>query len=107
MHKKMQNENILCEIFLFEWIIAVYSNILDRDFCLRLWDNILFHGEYYIIKVAIAICHCLEEKLKQSSVDPHITTVIKRIPEYVNEMELFHCLNNFTLTKQEYFTAKI
>ena len=107
MHKKMQNENILCEIFLFEWIIAVYSNILDRDFCLRLWDSILFHGEYYIIKVAIAICHCLEEKLKQSSADHHITTVIKRIPEYVNEMELFHCLNNFTLTKQEYFTAKI
>jgi len=64
LHQKLQQLNLSCHIFLFEWIVTMYSNIFDLDFAIRIWDNILFHGEYFTIKVALAICQCVEDKIK-------------------------------------------
>ena len=47
---------IQCSMYLFEYVISLYSNNVDFEMSSRLWDNILFHGEYYVIKVALAIC---------------------------------------------------
>ena len=63
-HQKLQHMNLSCHIFLFEWIVTMYSNIFKLDFSIRIWDNILFHGEYFTIKFALAICQCVEDKCK-------------------------------------------
>jgi len=37
----------------------------------------------------------------------HVIMVIKHVPDYVNETELFHCIENLSLPKEEYYKAKI
>ena len=60
LHTAFKATNISCSIFLFEWIVALYSNIFPIETSARLWDQYLFHGDYFLIKVAISICLCLE-----------------------------------------------
>ena len=63
LHQAFKHTNISCSIFLFEWIVALFSNIFALETSARLWDSYLYHGDYYLIKIAIAICQCLEQQL--------------------------------------------
>ena len=56
LHKLLEGSGMGCSLFLHEWVVCLYSNILPEDMCQRIWDNILFYGEYFIIKSALAIC---------------------------------------------------
>ena len=47
---------ISCSIFLFEWVVAAYSNIFSMDLASRIWDNFFYFGEFYIVKCALTIC---------------------------------------------------
>jgi hypothetical protein len=51
-----ESTGISCSIFLFEWIIAMFSNIFPLDLSSRIWDSIFYFGEFFIIKTGIAIC---------------------------------------------------
>lgn len=56
LHGQFKATNISCSIFLFEWIVAMYSNIFTLEVSSRLWDQYLYHGDYFLMKVAIAVC---------------------------------------------------
>jgi hypothetical protein len=38
LHTSFKHSNISCSIFLFEWIVALYSNIFPLEVSARLWD---------------------------------------------------------------------
>lgn len=63
LHGVFKQTNISCSIFLFEWIVALFSNIFPLETSARLWDSYLYFGDFYLLKVAIAICACLEQHL--------------------------------------------
>ena len=69
---------ISCSIFLFEWIIAMYSNIFQLDMSSRIWDNIFYFGEFYIIKTAMAICTCICETQDMSSFE-NVILIVKNV----------------------------
>jgi Rab-GTPase-TBC domain len=60
LHGAFKATNISCSIFLFEWIVALFSNIFPLETSARLWDAYLFFGDFYLLKIAIGICYCLE-----------------------------------------------
>ena len=60
LHEIFVETGISCSIFLFEWVVAIYSNIFQLDLSSRIWDNFFYFGDFYIIKIALAICLCLE-----------------------------------------------
>jgi len=41
----------------------MYSNIFTLEVSSRLWDQYLYHGDYFLMKVAIAVCQCLAEQM--------------------------------------------
>lgn len=63
LHQAFKLTNISCSIFLFEWIVALYSNIFSLETSARLWDSFLYYGDYFLVRIAIAICNCLEASL--------------------------------------------
>ena len=69
---------ISCSIFLFEWIIAMYSNIFQLDLSSRIWDSILYFGEFYIMKTALAICVCISETQDMSSFE-NVVLIVKNV----------------------------
>jgi hypothetical protein len=50
-----------CSIFLFEWIVTLFSNVFELDISARIWDNYFFYGDYYLMKVCIGISQILEK----------------------------------------------
>ena len=48
-------------VFLFEWVVALFSNILPLESSARIWDNYFFYGDEFLMKVCLGICACLEK----------------------------------------------
>ena len=67
MHENFRQTGLSCSIFLFEWIVAVYSNIFQLNMSSRIWDNFFFYGEFYILKTGLAIFAALESKTNSDS----------------------------------------
>ena len=63
-YKKLEESEITKEIFLFEWIITMYSSIFKPEFSFKLWDSIFYHGNYFILKIALAIFKCIATRSK-------------------------------------------
>ncbi len=38
MHSVFKQTNLSCSVFLFEWIVAIYSNIFPLETSAKLWD---------------------------------------------------------------------
>jgi hypothetical protein len=60
VHETFVSTGISCSIFLFEWVIAMFSNIFQLDLSSRIWDSMFYYGDSFILKTALAICHCIE-----------------------------------------------
>ena len=60
LHEIFVMTGLSCSIFLFEWVVAVYSNIFGLDMSSRIWDNFFYFGDFFILKTAMAICYCIE-----------------------------------------------
>lgn len=58
----MFNElEIQCSLFLFEWIITIFSNIFSLQVSARIWDSYLHYGDYYLMKVCLGVSMCIEK----------------------------------------------
>ena len=63
----MVDLQIQCSIFLFEWVIALFSNIFSLDVSSRLWDSYLYLGDAFLMKVCVAISAILEKQLNEEN----------------------------------------
>ena len=88
MHAVFKQVNISCSIFLFEWIVALYSNIFPLETIALIWDHYFFYGDYYLIKVAIAICACLESNVSANNFEMMVL-LFKNVRNFVTEDDLF------------------
>ena len=50
-----ERENMQPKMYLFEWIITLYTNTLNLDVASRVWDFFLIDGEIILFKTAIGI----------------------------------------------------
>lgn len=105
LHDLFVANGISCSIFLFEWVVAAYSNIFQLDLSSRIWDNFFYNGDFFILKTALAICLNLEQQLDQQSFE-NIVLLVKNVKEFVKEEGLFRSINEIKLTKQIYMKVK-
>lgn len=59
LHDNLKEENVSCSVFLFEWVLTLYSSSFEIEICTYIWDQVFFYGDRLLIKVAIAICQIL------------------------------------------------
>jgi hypothetical protein len=50
----------------------------------RIWDNFFYYGEFWILKVGLALCNCLDAQLDGNSFDM-IVIMVKNVKQYVTE----------------------
>lgn len=62
IYEILEEQSIAVSLFLFEWIITMFSNLFPTPVCFRIWDQIFFCGQIEIIKFSIAILKCIEEE---------------------------------------------
>lgn len=54
-------------MFLFPWVITLFSQSLGTEVAAFVWDQILVFGEWHIVRVAVGLCHALLTKVKQTA----------------------------------------
>jgi hypothetical protein len=86
---------------LFEWVVAIYSNILPLSLSARIWDSWLFHGDVFFLRVCLAVCLCLWDQVNDGSYEMLII-LFKSIDKYVNEETLFAKLQLVKLSEKQY-----
>jgi hypothetical protein len=57
----MEEYDIQCSVFLFEWVVALYTNIVSLSLSSRIWDSFLAYGDFYLMKISIALSVCIEK----------------------------------------------
>ncbi len=56
LYENLRADNVSCSVFLFEWVLTIFSSSFEIEICTYLWDQIFFFGERFILKIAVAIC---------------------------------------------------
>ena len=93
-------------VFLFEWVVVLFSNILHLDASARIWDNYFLYGDWYLMKVCLAICSCLSEKLVAGNFEM-IIVLFKQVKQYVSQEEIFKAVDASKLTEQQYEEVRL
>lgn len=105
LHEAFQKLGLQCSVFLFEWVVAIFSNILPLGFSARLWDSWLFYGEVYFIRICLAVCLCLWDQVNDGSYEMLII-LFKGIDKYVSEETLLAKIQMVQLSDKQYQQLK-
>ena len=92
-------------MFLFEWVVALFSNILSLDISARIWDSYLFHGDHYLMRVCLAMCACLERQISEDNFE-QLVIIFKTVDKYIGEEGLFKAIEDTKLTEKQYETVR-
>jgi hypothetical protein len=95
-----------CSIFLLEWMITLFSSTLEISVAAYIWDQVFFHGEMHMMRVAIAICKIVElKKIVKRTPSEDITLdeidVVKELKDcakYIKKAELAKMLEKIRTT---------
>jgi len=101
LHTVFKQTGLPCSAFLFEWVVTIFSNIFSLDIAARIWDQYLFYGDFFLIKVSLAICHCLEPQILQSQLELLITP-FKNVQKYVSGEQLFKAIKEVKMSKKQF-----
>ena len=97
----MIDYEIQCSVFLFEWVVALFSNILSLDFSSRIWDSYFVYGDFYLMKVCLAISSCVSKQVDEENYEMLIM-MFKSIDKSVTEETLFKAIDDNKLTEKQY-----
>ena len=92
-----------CSIFLFEWIVTLFSNVLELDISARIWDNYFFYGDYYLMKVCLAISLILEKQATGNEEKDGFEMLIilfKNVGKHIEAEQLFKTVDDIKLTEK-------
>ena len=92
----------MLESLLFEWTISMFSYVFSMDTSTKLWDLILCHGDWYIIKIAVAVLAALDEISDDQ--DLELLEILPRIEELVTEENLLISLKNLKFNEHTYIS---
>jgi len=92
LHSTFEQTGLSCNIFLFEWVVALYSNIFPLEVSSRIWDNFLYFGDFYIIKTALGICSCIEAKTQQAGSFENIVLLLKSVKKEIPPEAIFKAI---------------
>jgi len=43
------------DIYVKEWFVSLFSDMISIDETLKLWDDILKNGDYYLMRITLAV----------------------------------------------------
>ena len=67
LFKHFETLDITTDLFLIDWMLTLYSKILDIGVVSRIWDNFMLDGEIFAIKTGLALLQYRENELTNQS----------------------------------------
>ena len=103
----MNKLGINCQLYLFDWIESLFTNILDIKIASIIIDLYLIFGEYVLIQTTITILKLMEESLINMNIEEIFKTLKCNLLDNISVYQFFECYRNFGIIKNEYINHKI
>ncbi len=87
------------DMYLFEWLLTVYSRSLALDIAHRIWDNFLLHGPVFLFRTALAILSLHANDMVDSWSFEQTISFLNRPGSLVNDEDrLFAAIDKVSIT---------
>lgn len=63
LYHYFQVVDVTSDLFLIDWMLSLYSKHIDQEIAARVWDCFMLDGEFFGIKVGIAVLKYFESVL--------------------------------------------
>ena len=67
LHDHFQIINLENQFFIYDWLMNIFTNILPKEICWRIWDIYFIRKEPYLYKVAIGLLSYLKDRIEEVS----------------------------------------
>jgi len=64
---KLNKLNIDPQLFLIEWFYTIFSRSLSFEGTLKLWDQLLYHGEVVLFRMSLAIFELVKPHIMEAN----------------------------------------
>ena len=83
MYNHFQEVGVDPSMYMFDWIITIFSKTIPLDIAARIWDNFLFQGQSFIFRTALGLLKHLKAKIQGSSFEE--TLAVLHQPKIVSQ----------------------
>eukprot|EP00467_Chlorarachnion_reptans_P004445 CAMPEP_0114525526 /NCGR_PEP_ID=MMETSP0109-20121206/22480_1 /TAXON_ID=29199 /ORGANISM="Chlorarachnion reptans, Strain CCCM449" /LENGTH=486 /DNA_ID=CAMNT_0001707131 /DNA_START=121 /DNA_END=1581 /DNA_ORIENTATION=+ len=101
LYKHFEEIEIKPGMYLYEWLLTIYSRSLKIDIAHRIWDNFLYHGQVFLFRTALGMLRLFEAQFLKMSFEDCLS-ILNRPPEDINENELFENIYRIQLTSKRF-----
>lgn len=105
LYNHFKEIGIEVELFLLEWILTLFSQVLQANVCYKVWDCLLASGDSFLFRVSIAILQVLSPHLLRMSFEEAaswLTRANMEISLLLGEDALFTAIKNTKISKTKY-----
>ena len=89
------------ELYLIPWFEKLFTQSLDYDILLHVFDLYIVNGEYILFQTAITIIKLLEEDLLNLTIS-EVFKLLKRLPKKYTDLEFFEKFKNYNCIYEEF-----
>jgi len=101
VHAHLKKLEINPELYLIPWFEKLFTQSLDYDILLHVFDLYIVNGEYILFQTAITIIKLLEEDLLNLTIS-EVFKLLKRLPKKYTDLEFFEKFKYYNSINEEY-----
>ena len=101
VHKQFVAEGVTPDMYLTDWLVALYTRALPLDLTFHVWDVYLLEGEYFAFHVALGILKLYSKELVSSPFEDCLR-LLNNLPPDMQDAALFKAIQAVSLTPKKY-----
>lgn len=101
MFRHFQSIGLVSEMFLFEWLLTIFSRSLPLDIAHRIWDNFLYDGPVFLFRTSLGIVRMYQASLIHSDFETALS-ILTKIPPDTSEELLFQSIAHVFIAPRKY-----
>ena len=88
LYKRFKQLDISPDMYMYEWLLTVFSRSLPLDVAHRIWDNFLYLGPSFLFRTALGLLRLFQPDLLKNPFEDCLM-LLNHPPEDINEEALF------------------
>eukprot|EP00474_Spongospora_subterranea_P005944 CRZ06402.1 hypothetical protein [Spongospora subterranea] len=97
--ERFQELQLTPDMYLYDWILTIFSRSFPLDIACRIWDCFLVEGQAFLFRAALGVLKMYESVFASSSFEQCLH-FLNRIPKNLDERTLFNNILNISVSEK-------
>ena len=86
-------------MYLYDWLLTIFTRALPLDVTHRVWDNFLTVGHVFLFRTALGLLRLQQATFMQAEFEKSLA-LLNRPPRDIDGDALFECIGRITVTAE-------